>query len=70
MKELVNYNEKLVNEIENYNDNIHGTMKFEDGTGNGLDLNEFDSSINFLSNIFSGKTSIDEALIEQTRFNS
>ena len=46
-----------------YDDNVYRQMEFEDDTGDVFDLNEFDLPINFLSNIFNGKASTDEALI-------
>ena len=42
-------------------------MKFEDNTGNELDLNEFDLQIKYLSNIFNEKTSIDDVFIKQEK---
>ena len=40
-KKLGNFDKKLIKEIEYYNNNIHGTMKFEDSIGN-IDFSEFD----------------------------
>ena len=65
MKELGDYDKKLVNEIKKYDDSIHGIMKFESDTGSGLELSEFDLPIKFLSNMFNGKTSIDKILNNQ-----
>lgn len=41
MKELNNFDKNLIKEIENYNNNVHGTMKFEDSIDNIIDFSEF-----------------------------
>ena len=42
-------------------------MKFEDNTGNDIDLNKFDLLIKFINNIFDAKKSTDKALIKRTK---
>ena len=65
IKKLGNFDKNLINEIKNYDGSIHGTVKFEDNTGSDLDVNEFDLLIKYLSNIFNGKTGIDDTFIKQ-----
>ena len=52
MKELGNYDQELIKEIEILDSNIHGSKTLEDSTGNMIDFNEFNLPVTFLSNIF------------------
>ena len=65
MKEYGNFDKKLINEIKNYYDSIHGTVKFEDDTGKVLDRNGFDLLI--FKQLFLWKISIGKSLVEQAK---
>ena len=69
-KEIGNFDKKLIDKINNHDDDIYRAIKFEHSAGNVFDSNEFDLSKIFLNNIFNGKKGIDESLIKQEKIRS